>query len=70
MLVLFGVLSPWIAANYSWRWIYWITSGLCLVAWVGLIFLVPETRKLRSKEELGTFKLLGRQSGLLLRILT
>ncbi|KAH8885590.1 major facilitator superfamily transporter [Thozetella sp. PMI_491] len=52
VLVLFGVLSPWITANYSWRWIYWITSSLCLLAWFGIIFLVPETRKLRSKEEL------------------
>ncbi len=44
--------SPYIAANYSWRWLYFITSGFGLLAWLMMIALVPETRWTRTKEAL------------------
>ncbi|KAF6803704.1 major facilitator superfamily transporter [Colletotrichum sojae] len=47
-----GVATPWLSANYTWRWIYYITSGLGVVAWALLIAFLPETRWTRSKEEL------------------
>lgn len=48
-------LSPIIVARLSWRFIYYITSGAGIFAWIALIFLVPETRWIRSADELGTF---------------
>lgn len=53
MIVLFGILGPWISVNYTWRYVYFITSAIGILAWVALIFFVPETRVKRSKEELG-----------------
>lgn len=53
MIVTFGILGPWIAVNYTWRYVYYITSAIGIVAWIFLIFFVPETRVVRSKEELG-----------------
>lgn len=53
MIITFGILGPWIAVHYSWRWLYFITSGFGIVAWVLLLVYVPESRKARSKEELG-----------------
>ncbi|KAH8899837.1 MFS general substrate transporter [Thozetella sp. PMI_491] len=47
-----GVISPYIASNYDWRWLYYITAGLGILAWFMIIALVPETRWMRSKEEL------------------
>lgn len=52
MIVLFGILGPWIATNYTWRYVYFITSAIGIVAWLALLVLVPETRVLRSKAEL------------------
>ena len=37
----------------SWRWIYYLTSGAGIAAWLSLIAFVPETRWIRSNEELG-----------------
>lgn len=54
LIVLFGTLGPWIAANDTWRWIYWSTSISGIAAWLLLIGFVPETRKTRSTAELGT----------------
>jgi MFS family permease len=51
-ITLLGIVSPYIASNYSWRWLYFITSGLGIIAWIGLIFFLPETRWTRSKEAL------------------
>lgn len=53
MIVLFGTLSPWLAVNHTWRWVYFITSGIGIFAWIFIILLVPESRVERSKEELG-----------------
>lgn len=50
-----GIAGPYIAANYDWRWVYFITSGLGFVAWILLIVFLPETRWKRSKAELGEF---------------
>ena len=52
IITVLGTLAPYIASNYDWRWLYYITAGLGFVAWILLIFLVPETRRVRSKEEL------------------
>ncbi|CAK7212195.1 hypothetical protein SCUCBS95973_001361 [Sporothrix curviconia] len=52
MLTIFGILSPYIAVEHSWRWIYLITSAAGVLAWVLLIVFVPETRVVRSKQEL------------------
>jgi MFS family permease len=52
IIVGLGIASPYIAANHDWRWLYYITSGLGLLAWGLLITLLPETRWTRSKEEL------------------
>lgn len=54
-IVAIGVTSPIIVVKLSWRYIYYITSALGIVAWLAMIFLVPETRWERSREELGTF---------------
>lgn len=54
-IVAIGVTSPIIVVQLSWRWIYYITSGLGILAWLGMIFLVPETRWERSRESLGKF---------------
>src|SRR5690606_18288299 len=35
-----------------WRWLYFITSGLGILAWIALIVALPETRWKRSREEL------------------
>ncbi len=47
-----GIVAPYIASNYDWRWLYYITAGLGFVAWLLILFFVPETRWMRSKEEL------------------
>ncbi len=47
-----GIAAPYVAANYDWRWLYFITSGFGVLAWILMIALVPETRWIRSKEEL------------------
>ncbi len=47
-----GIVTPYIASVYDWRWIYYITSGLGVIAWLLLIVFLPETRWNRSKEEL------------------
>jgi MFS family permease len=52
VLIGLGIAAPYVAANYTWRWLYFITSGLGFVAWVLLIGYLPETRWARSKEEL------------------
>lgn len=47
-----GTVTPYIASNYDWRWIYYITSGFGIAAWLLLIVFLPETRWPRSQEEL------------------
>ncbi|KAJ4424439.1 hypothetical protein N0V82_000961 [Gnomoniopsis sp. IMI 355080] len=45
-----GIAAPYIAANYDWRYLYYATSGLGIVAWLLLGAILPETRWTRSKE--------------------
>lgn len=52
-IVSIGLTSPLIIVKLSWRWIYYITAVAGILVWVGMIFLVPETRWVRSQEELG-----------------
>ncbi|SPO05542.1 uncharacterized protein DNG_08229 [Cephalotrichum gorgonifer] len=52
VIIALGVAAPYIAANYSWRWLYYITSGFGILAWLLLIVGLPETRWKRSREEL------------------
>jgi MFS family permease len=47
-----GVAAPYLAANFTWRLIYYITSGAGVLAWFLLIIFQPETRWTRTKEEL------------------
>ncbi|KXX80830.1 hypothetical protein MMYC01_201868 [Madurella mycetomatis] len=47
-----GTVTPYIASNHDWRWLYYITSGFGIGAWILLFVFVPETRWARSKEEL------------------
>lgn len=53
MIIALGIAAPYIAANHTWRWLYYITSGFGILAWLLLIVGLPETRWNRSKEELG-----------------
>ena len=57
MMTVFGIVGPYIAVNYTWRWLYWITSGGGILAWIGLILFVPETRTMRTKAELSMYPL-------------
>ncbi|EFX00572.1 major facilitator superfamily MFS-1 [Grosmannia clavigera kw1407] len=36
--------TPYVAAFYDWRWMYFILAALGFVAWLLLVALVPETR--------------------------
>lgn len=56
MIVTFGILAPYISTEYTWRWVYLITSGIGIFAWIFLIAFVPESRKMRSKEELCQYR--------------
>ncbi|KAF2096178.1 major facilitator superfamily transporter [Rhizodiscina lignyota] len=47
-----GSATPVIAANLGWRYLYYISASIAVVAWFALIAFVPETRWMRSKEEL------------------
>ncbi|KAK1452395.1 major facilitator superfamily transporter [Colletotrichum cuscutae] len=57
MIMLFGILGPYIAVNWDWRWIYWITSAVGVLSWMMLILFVPETLRQRSKAELAGHQL-------------
>jgi MFS family permease len=53
IIVGIGIGSPVIVATKGWRFLYYVTSGLAIGAWIGLIFGVPETRWMRCQSELG-----------------
>ncbi|KAH8886736.1 MFS general substrate transporter [Thozetella sp. PMI_491] len=52
IIVSLGIASPLIVARLSWRYLYFITSGVGILAWVGLILFVPESRWIRTDDEL------------------
>lgn len=56
MIITFGILAPWISVNYTWRWVYFITSAIGIFAWFFLIAFVPESRRQRTKAELGGYR--------------
>jgi MFS family permease len=56
-IIALGFASPYISANFTWRIIYYLSSGLGFVAWMLMIFFLPETRWMRSNEELSTYPL-------------
>lgn len=52
-IVAIGLTSPIIVVKLSWRWIYYITAVTGVLVWITMLFLVPETRWVRSRAELG-----------------
>lgn len=58
-IVAIGLTSPIIVVRLSWRYIYYITAVTGIVVWIAMIFLVPETRWVRSRAELGKCCLLS-----------
>ncbi len=53
IIVSLGIASPLIVARLSWRFLYFLTSGVGILAWIGLIVFVPESRWIRTNDELG-----------------
>lgn len=39
----------------GWRFVYFMTSGIAVLAWLALCLFLPETRWERTPEELGKF---------------
>lgn len=70
-IVAIGVTSPIIVVKLSWRYIYYITSAVGVLAWIAMIFLVPETRWERSREELGKLspRVILRMTGLEIKLI-
>ncbi|KAI0129816.1 major facilitator superfamily domain-containing protein [Xylariales sp. AK1849] len=58
-----GVAAPYVAANYTWRILYYATSGFGIVAWGLMIAFLPETRWKRSSEELSGQKIYPLEPG-------
>ncbi|QDS76825.1 hypothetical protein FKW77_002884 [Venturia effusa] len=52
IIVTLGIASPIIVADIGWRYLYILTSGLAVFAWLALVAFLPETRWERSAEEL------------------
>lgn len=52
IIIAFGIASPYIIINLSWRWLYWITAIIAACFLGGIFFLMPETRWPRSKQEM------------------
>jgi MFS family permease len=52
LIVGLGIAAPVIVLDMSWRWIYYFTATFALISWVALCFFLPETRWMRSNEEL------------------
>ncbi|KAF2995290.1 hypothetical protein E8E14_002233 [Neopestalotiopsis sp. 37M] len=52
-----GIAAPYVAANFTWRILYFATSGFGVLAWGLMIAFLPETRWTRGKEELSGQKI-------------
>ena len=52
IIVSIGLAAPYIIADLDWRWLYYILGILGTFSWVLLLLFVPETRWLRTSEEL------------------
>lgn len=54
VIIAIGVAAPIVVAKIGWRLLYFITAGLATAAWVLVVFLVPESRWIRTQGELST----------------
>ncbi|KAH8662280.1 major facilitator superfamily transporter [Xylariales sp. PMI_506] len=52
IIVSLGIASPFVVTRLSWRYLYWVFSGAAALAWITVFFCVPETRRVRSQDEL------------------
>jgi MFS family permease len=55
IIVSLGIAAPYVIIYLSWRWLYFITAIAGGVFWVGLFFLLPETRYHRSSAEMSKY---------------
>ncbi|KAK9778034.1 putative Major facilitator superfamily domain-containing protein [Seiridium cardinale] len=58
-----GIAAPYVAANFTWRILYFVTSGFGILAWGLMIAFLPETRWKRGKEELSGQKIFALAPG-------
>ncbi|KAI1246119.1 hypothetical protein MGN70_013016 [Eutypa lata] len=63
IIVGLGVGSPIIVTRMSWRWVYGITSIVGFVTWVSIILCLPETRRIRTPDELAGKEVYPLQEG-------
>ncbi|KAI9662568.1 MAG: hypothetical protein M1821_008735 [Bathelium mastoideum] len=52
IIVTIGIAAPYVVAELDWRWLYYILGILGTFSWVLLLLFVPETRWMRTSEEL------------------
>ncbi len=46
--ILGPALGGWLTDNYSWRWVFYINLPIGILAFVGLLFTMPESRNAQS----------------------
>lgn len=63
VIIALGVAAPYVAANFTWRILYFATSGFGVLAWGLMIAFLPETRWTRGKEELSGQKIYALDPG-------
>jgi MFS family permease len=59
IIIALGIAAPYVASNFTWRILYFTTSGFGIVAWILMIALLPETRWKRSNEEISRSHSMG-----------
>ena len=52
IIVAIGINSPMIVITWGWRDLYFLTAGISVFAWLMVMAWVPETRWMRTEEEL------------------
>ncbi|KAL9078211.1 MAG: hypothetical protein Q9157_002864 [Trypethelium eluteriae] len=52
IIVTIGLAAPYVIADLDWRWLYYILGILGAFSWILLLLFVPETRWMRTSEEL------------------
>lgn len=52
LIICLGIAAPYMIIYLSWRWVYFITAAAAAVFLVGVYFLMPETRWLRTRAEM------------------
>ncbi|KAI1840992.1 hypothetical protein JX265_012869 [Neoarthrinium moseri] len=63
IIIALGIAAPYVSANFTWRILYYATSGFGILAWGLLIAFLPETRWRRSQEELSGQKIYPLEPG-------